>query len=60
VVLRWSDQSFRAKRGTPEVTVSGPPGELLLYAFGRKDHARVDLQGDSSAVEALATTKLSW
>jgi uncharacterized protein (TIGR03085 family) len=60
VLLRWSDQSFRAKRGTPEVTVSGPPGELLLYAFGRKDHARVDLHGDRSAVEALAATKLSW
>jgi hypothetical protein len=42
------------------VTVAGPPGELLLYAFGRQDHARVDLEGDSATVEALATTTLSW
>jgi hypothetical protein len=42
------------------VTVTGPPGELLLYAFGRQDHARVDLDGNVAAVDALATTTLSW
>jgi uncharacterized protein (TIGR03085 family) len=60
VVLRWRDQTFQAHRGSPSVTVAGPPGELLLYAFGRQDHARVQLHGDNSAVEALATTALSW
>ena len=42
------------------MTVAGPPGEILLYAFGREGYARVDLNGDSAAVEALETTKLSW
>ena len=60
VVLRSGDQMFPAHRGTPAVTVAGPPGEILLYAFGRQGYARVDLNGDSAAVEALATTTLSW
>ena len=60
VVLRWGDEEIRAHRGTSPVTASGPPGELLLYAFGRQDHARVDLDGDGAAVEALAGTTLSW
>src|SRR5207253_2915993 len=60
VFLRWGDQEVRARRGAPEVIVAGPPGELLLYAFGRQNHARVDLDGDPAAVEALAGTTLSW
>jgi uncharacterized protein (TIGR03085 family) len=60
VVLRWGDQRFQTHRGTPAVIVTGPPGELLLYAFGRQDHARVDLDGDSAGVKALARTTLSW
>jgi uncharacterized protein (TIGR03085 family) len=60
VLLRWGDQEFRAHRGTSTVTVAGPPGELLLYAFGRQDHALVDLDGDSDAVGALAATTLRW
>ena len=60
VVLRWGDQMFQAHRGTPAVTITGPPGEILLYAFGRQGHARVDLEGEGGAVEALATTTLSW
>ena len=60
VVLWWGDQMFPAHRGTPAVTITGPPGELLLYAFGRRGHARIFLDGDSAAVEALAATTLSW
>jgi uncharacterized protein (TIGR03085 family) len=60
VVLLWDGQEFRAHRGTPAVTVTGRPGELLLYAFGRQDYARVDLDGDGAAIEDLAATTLSW
>jgi uncharacterized protein (TIGR03085 family) len=60
VELVWGGQTFRAHLGTPAVTITGPPGELLLYAFGRKGHACVDLNGDSAAVEALAATTLCW
>ena len=30
-----------ARPGTPEVTVTGPTGELIMHAFGRRDHALV-------------------
>jgi uncharacterized protein (TIGR03085 family) len=42
-----------AKTGGPLVTVSGPPGELVLFAFGRSSVARVDFQGDELSVERL-------
>jgi hypothetical protein len=35
------------------VTVVGEPTELLLHAFGR-DAVRVELEGEPTAVEALA------
>ena len=61
VVLRWGDQMFQAHRGTPPVTITGPPGEVLLDVFGRQGHARGRfLEGEGEAVEALATTTLSW
>jgi len=49
VALRTTDGKtlLTAGRG-PAVTVTGEPGELLLFAVGRK--ARVDFQGDESAV----------
>lgn len=30
-----------ARPGTPEVTLTGPTGELIMHAFGRRDHALV-------------------
>lgn len=42
-----------ARRGSPEVTVSGAPGELLLWASGRKQAARVTLHGPDEAVAAV-------
>ncbi|MGH9088833.1 MAG: TIGR03085 family metal-binding protein [Acidimicrobiales bacterium] len=43
-----------ARHGPPSATLSGPPGELVLYLFGRKDVARVGLTGDPSAIEKVA------
>ncbi|MFE3205075.1 TIGR03085 family metal-binding protein [Embleya sp. NPDC059237] len=40
-------------KGTPVVTLAGHPAELLLYLFGRKEHARVEVTGDPDAVQAL-------
>jgi uncharacterized protein (TIGR03085 family) len=45
-----------ARKGEPVVTVSGPPAELLLYVYGRKDQALVDVAGDADAVRALRET----
>jgi uncharacterized protein (TIGR03085 family) len=50
LVLRRPDgQTTVAHRGTPVVTVTGEPGELTMFAFGRQDAARVDLEGDKDA-----------
>jgi uncharacterized protein (TIGR03085 family) len=47
-----------ARARTPAVTVTGPPGELTLWAFGRTSAARVRLDGSEAAVSALRAA--SW
>ena len=44
-----------AKKAEPMVTVRGPVGELMLFVFGRQDHARVALEGDPDAIETART-----
>ncbi|MGW7054038.1 TIGR03085 family metal-binding protein [Streptomyces sp. NPDC054887] len=59
VVLRRPDgQTAVARRGTPVVTVTGEPGELVLFAFGRQEAAQVELEGDKDAIERLRAAKL--
>lgn len=64
VRLRWSDADRPegpervAKQGSPMVTVSGGPAELLLWALGRTSVARVELDGDADAVSRLRSA--SW
>jgi hypothetical protein len=45
------------RSGSPGVTVTGPPGELLLFVSGRQDAARVELAGDAEAVEQVRRAK---
>jgi hypothetical protein len=40
------------------VRVTGPVGELLLFAFNRKDIAQVELTGDADAVHRLREARL--
>ena len=63
VVLRRSDRpevkpSVHGS-GDTEVILAGEPMELLLFAFGRREHARVDVTGDPEAVSALAASSLA-
>ena len=51
-------QTVVAHKGTPVVTVTGEPGELLLFAAGRQDAARVELEGDKDALARLHTAEL--
>lgn len=37
------------------VTLTGRAGELLFYAFGRTDHARVEIDGEPQDVTAFQT-----
>jgi uncharacterized protein (TIGR03085 family) len=56
--LHWTDtdHTVTVRRSGPRARVSGPPGELLLYLFGRKGAARVELTGPAEAVEAVRST----
>lgn len=47
-----------ARRGEPHVTVTGPPGELVLFVTGRRRAARVDLSGPPDAVSRLEAARL--
>ncbi|MFF4761970.1 TIGR03085 family metal-binding protein [Streptomyces sp. NPDC001292] len=58
LVLRRPDgRTAVAHRGTPVVTVTGEPSELLLFAFGRQSAARVETVGDQDAITKLSETK---
>ncbi len=43
-------ETLVARSGEPMVTLVGEPVELVLQAFGRGDHARVEILGDDQAV----------
>lgn len=62
VVLRRSDaprSTVTVSKGEPVATLTGEPLELLLYLFGRRDHARVEVSGHPDAVTALDATALT-
>ncbi len=61
VVLATPDgRRHVARRGTPAVTLTGEPGELVLYLFGRCPVARVEVTGDDDAVTRFADCKLGF
>lgn len=58
LVLRRPDgRTTVANRGTPVVTVTAEPAELLMFAFGRQSTAQVDLEGEPEAIEKLRAGK---
>ena len=50
-------ETVTVRPGSPTVTLTGRPSELLLYGFGRGANAQVDVDGDDAAVGRLATTR---
>ncbi|MEO3812883.1 TIGR03085 family metal-binding protein [Sphaerisporangium sp. B11E5] len=60
VVLRHPDgRTAGAAPGPgPRVTVTGPPAELLLFAFGRQAHARVTCEGDETSIARVRSAPL--
>jgi uncharacterized protein (TIGR03085 family) len=49
-------QCITARRGEPRARLAGPPGELLLYIFGRQPVARVEVSGPPDALAAIERT----
>lgn len=60
LAVAWAGTAatVRARPGQPAARLAGPPGELLLYLFGRQDAAQVEVDGPSAAVHALRDTHL--
>jgi uncharacterized protein (TIGR03085 family) len=58
--LERSDAAERAtlKDGDRSVVVRGLPAELVMFVFGRKRQARVELDGPADAVAALSSAGL--
>jgi uncharacterized protein (TIGR03085 family) len=48
----------QGRQGEPHVRVVGPPGELVLFASGRQQAARVEMMGDPGPVDQLRQAKL--
>jgi uncharacterized protein (TIGR03085 family) len=57
--LEWAGTArvLRARRGTPTARVTGLPGELLLYLFGRRSAANVEVSGPAHAREAVGRAR---
>jgi uncharacterized protein (TIGR03085 family) len=53
--LEWvgTNQVLRVRRGKSTVRLTGQPGDLLLYLFGRQGAAKVEVSGPGEAVEAV-------
>lgn len=59
LVLRRPDGRVAvAHKGAPVVTVTGEPGELTMFVFGRQDTAQVETEGDKDAVAKLHDASL--
>jgi uncharacterized protein (TIGR03085 family) len=56
--LEWAGthERVRVRPGEPTARLSGLPGELLLYVFGRQGAAQVDVSGPPEAVAAVRRT----
>jgi len=59
--IEWAGTAERAMAhpahpGEPAARLSAAPGELLLFVFGRKAAARVEVSGPPAAVEAVHRT----
>lgn len=53
IVWAGTDERLAVRECETMVRIAGPPGELLLYLFGRRDAARVELTGPAHAVATL-------
>ena len=58
VLARPDGDSVIVRSGDPAAVLTGEPQELLLYVFGRKEHAVVELTGPKAARRCLAGTDL--
>ena len=58
--VEWpgTGEQMRVRPGEPRARLSGSPGELLLYVFGRRNVAEVEVSGPAEVVAAVRRTQL--
>lgn len=49
-----------ARRGSPQLTITGPVAELMLFTFGRRTVAQVEISGDEELVAKLRQATLGF
>jgi uncharacterized protein (TIGR03085 family) len=56
--ISWAgtDEQMTVRHAEPRARLSGPPGEVLLYLFGRQEAARVEVTGVANAVTVVQGT----
>jgi len=59
-IARPGQPSVHVRSGSRSVTVTGEPGELALYFFGRRDEAVVDLDGDPEGIREVSTAPIGF
>jgi uncharacterized protein (TIGR03085 family) len=57
-LARPDGDTIVARRGDDTVRITGSPGEIVLYLYGRKAVADVELDGDAGAIEKLGAADL--
>ncbi|MEV0670900.1 TIGR03085 family metal-binding protein [Mycobacterium sp. NPDC050441] len=56
IVWAGTEERVTVRKAEPSVRLSGRPGELLLYIFGRQAAAQVEVRGPAQAVAAVRNT----
>ena len=56
IVWAGTDVRVTVRKAEPTARLSGPPGELLLYIFGRQAAAQVEVLGPAQAVATVHDT----
>jgi uncharacterized protein (TIGR03085 family) len=57
--IEWAGttEHITVHKGEPTARLTGPPGELLLYLFGRPAAAQVEVTGAAEAVATVRRTR---
>lgn len=58
LLITPDSRQVRVSTGDAGLSITGEPGELLLYAFGRREHVRVVVQGPPEAQDRLQAARL--
>lgn len=58
ILVRPSGPRHVAKRASVSVAIVGEPGELLMHAHGRRQHALVTFEGEPDAVALLDSAEI--